>query len=243
MSTTSRWSAAHHRRPPRILRALLSRSTLRKLLLLLLLWFIIEAQLIYYRLARAEHEYAAHTSQELRLESLDNHIDVPQKPPRFFIASLHWNNERILRSNWNQQVLDLVDKLGRENVFISVYEGGSWDDSKGALRELDHKLEKKGVAKQITLDKATHADVMAATPEPGKGWVQMPDGEMRLRRIPYLSRLRNLSLKPLLDLAENGTTFDYVLFLGDVVFTVCFSYHTTTSTALSSNSVWCRSET
>ncbi|KAK4218612.1 glycosyltransferase [Rhypophila decipiens] len=208
------------RRPRRFFRQLLARSTLRKLLILLVLWFVVEAQLIYYRVARAEHEYRSHASVELQLESLENHINVPEKPPRFFLASLHWNNERILRSNWNQQVLDLVDKLGPDNVFVSVYEGGSWDDTKGALRELDAKLEKTGVAKQITLDKATHADVMAEQPEPGNGWVQMPDGETKLRRIPYLSRLRNLSLKPLLDMAENGTTFDYVLFLGDVVFTV-----------------------
>lgn len=223
---------SHGRRPPRFLRQLLTRSTLRKLLILLLLWLIVEAQLIYYRIARAEHEYRSHASVELQLESLDNHIDVPQKPPRFFLASLHWNNERILRSDWNQQVLDLVEKLGPENVFVSVYEGGSWDDSKGALKELDAKLEKTGVKKQITLDKATHADVIAAPPQPGKGWVQMPDGEMKLRRIPYLSRLRNLSLKPLLDLAENGTTFDYVIFLGDVVFTVYLSLQTKPGTAV-----------
>ena len=208
-------------RPPRILRQLLSRSNVRKLLVLLIVWFIVEAQLIYYRVARAEHEYESHASVELNLDSLDDHIKVPEKPPRFFLASLHWNNERILRSDWNKQVVDLVENLGPENVFVSVYEGGSWDDSKGALRELDHDLGKMGVAKQITLDKATHADVMASPPVPGQGWVKLPDGEMRLRRIPYLSRIRNLSLQPLLDMAENGTTFDYVLFLGDVVFTVC----------------------
>ncbi|KAM7191315.1 Cryptococcal mannosyltransferase 1 domain containing protein [Naviculisporaceae sp. PSN 640] len=213
-------ATSNGRRAPRFLRQLLSRSTLRKLFVLLLVWFVVEAQLIYYRIARAEHEYQAHASVDLQLESLENHIDEPQNPPRFFLASLHWNNERILRSDWNQQVLDLVEKLGPENVFVSVYEGGSWDDSKGALRELETKLEEKGVAKKIVLDKETHANAMAAQPQPGKGWVQMPDGDMKLRRIPYLSRLRNQSLKPLLDLAENGTTFDYVIFLGDVVFTV-----------------------
>ncbi|KAK3318959.1 cryptococcal mannosyltransferase 1-domain-containing protein [Apodospora peruviana] len=197
-----------HRTPRFIRRHLLSRSTLRKLVALFLIWTIVEAQLIYYRIARAEHEYEAHAV-------------LAKNPPRIYIASLHWNNERILRSNWNKQVVDLARAFGPDNVFVSVYESGSWDGSKGALRQLDHELGKLGVARQITLEKATHADEMAATPT-GSGWVNNPDDGTKklLRRIPFLSKLRNISLQPLRDLAENGTVFDHVLFLGDVVFTV-----------------------
>jgi hypothetical protein len=43
---------------------------------------------------------------------------------RIFIASIHWNNEAILRSAWNQALLDLVECLGSNNVFVSVYESG-----------------------------------------------------------------------------------------------------------------------
>ncbi|KAK1752194.1 cryptococcal mannosyltransferase 1-domain-containing protein [Echria macrotheca] len=192
---------------PRFLRR---SSTLRKLLVLVLLGTIIESQLVYYRVARAQHEFEA---QDTSL----------QKPTRVFIASLHWNNERILRTEWNDGVVDLVNTLGAENVFVSVYESGSWDDSKGALRELDKKLEALGVAKRIVLDDETHEDLLKSPPQ-DKGWIKVRSGELAgqtvPRRIPYLSRLRNLSLEPLLELAENGTTFDYVLFLGDVVFSV-----------------------
>jgi hypothetical protein len=59
---------------------------------------------------------------------------------------------------------------------------------------------------------------MAATP--GEGWVKTPKGDMELRRIPYLSRTRNMSLKPLEELAKQGIIFDKILFLNDVVFTV-----------------------
>ncbi|KAK0627597.1 cryptococcal mannosyltransferase 1-domain-containing protein [Immersiella caudata] len=195
---------------PRLLRQLLSRSTLRKLFVLLLVWSIVEAQLVYYRVARAQREF----------ETQDT---VLQKPTRVFIASLHWNNAGILRSDWNKGVVGLVDAFGAENVFVSVYESGSWDDSKEALRELDRDLEKTGVGKKIELDETTHEEMMKATPDK-EGWIEVRSGElagkMAPRRIPYLSRLRNLTLQPLLELAKNGTTFDYVLFLGDVVFSV-----------------------
>ncbi|KAL8948285.1 MAG: hypothetical protein Q9222_005520, partial [Ikaeria aurantiellina] len=118
--------------------------------------------------------------------------------------------------------LDLVSFLGPKNVYISILESGSWDDSKGALRELDAELEKLGIAKTIILDKTTHVDEISA--EPGSsGWISTPRGRYELRRIPYLSRLRNRSLEPLTRLAEdpeNPVVFDRILFLNDVVFTV-----------------------
>ncbi|KAK3687693.1 cryptococcal mannosyltransferase 1-domain-containing protein [Podospora appendiculata] len=189
----------------RFLRPLLSYSTLRKLLALVVVWSFVEAQLIRRHITRAEPPGSSS-------------IAPPLKPSRIYVASLHWNNEFILRSEWNKRVIDLVKDLGPANVFVSVYESGSWDDSKGALRDLGRELDQIGAPNQITLDTKTHADVMAAPPT-GPGYVEKPSGEKALRRIPYLSRLRNLSLQPLRDLAANGTTFDHVLFLGDVIFT------------------------
>ena len=146
------------------------------------------------------------------------------KPPnvqgqRIFIASIHWNNEYILRSNWNEAVVNLVKYFGPENVYISIHESGSYlDDTKGALRELDGQLEGLGVKRMITLDETTHADEMRKPI--GEGWIDTPRGRKELRRIPYLSRLRNISLRPLKELASEGIKFDKVLFLNDVVFTV-----------------------
>jgi hypothetical protein len=54
------------------------------------------------------------------------------------------------------------------------------------------------------------------------GWIDTPRGRKELRRIPYLSRLRNWTLQPLLELARQGEKFDKVLFLNDVVFSVCW---------------------
>jgi hypothetical protein len=155
------------------------------------------------------------------LRCLTGHITEPitRRTERVYIASIHWNNERILRSHWNDAVVALAKALGPENVFVAVFESGSWDDSKGALRELDIALEGHGIRRNITLSETTHLDEMSVV-DKGPGWIDTPRGRKELRRIPYLSRLRNWTLEPLQELARQGERFDKVLFLNDVVFTV-----------------------
>lgn len=116
-------------------------------------------------------------------------------------------------------MIALSKALGTENVFVSVQESGSWDDSKGALRLLDTELGGLGVSREIILDETTHIEEIGRPPA-GEGWIKTPRGKTELRRIPYLSRLRNLTLKPLYRLAEEGEMFDRVVFLNDVAFTV-----------------------
>jgi Cryptococcal mannosyltransferase 1 len=153
------------------------------------------------------------------LSSLDSSLAPQFGRQRIFVASTHWNNEAIIRSHWNAAILELVREIGIKSIYISIYESGSWDDSKGALRELDFELERLGVSKTIILDQTTHIDEIEKPPA-ASGWVDTPRGKKELRRIPYLSKLRNLSLKPLRDLEKSGQKFDYVLFLSDVVFKV-----------------------
>lgn len=138
---------------------------------------------------------------------------------KIFLSSTHWNNEAIIRSHWNSAVLELVKRIGVENVYISVYESGSWDDSKGALTLLDRGLAALGARRTIVLDQTTHAEEIARPPAES-GWIDTPRAKRELRRIPYLADLRNLSLKPLERLQASGMKFDKILFLNDVVFTV-----------------------
>jgi hypothetical protein len=139
---------------------------------------------------------------------------------RIFISSTHWNNEAVLRSHWNSAVISLVKALGRDHVYVSVTESGSWDDTKGALRGLDADLAALNINRTIVLSETTHADEISQPPGP-TGWIDTPRGKKELRRIPFLSRQRNESLKPLADLEEMyGMRFDKILFLNDVIFTV-----------------------
>lgn len=146
---------------------------------------------------------------------------------RIFIASMHWNNERIIRSHWSAAVLDLVRYFGADNVYISIVESGSWDDTKGALRELDQELGRLGVERSIEIYDKTHEDEIERVPEADEsGWILTSRGRKELRRIPYLADIRNRVMDKLGQLAEgtNGKGkrfFDKVLWVNDVVFTVC----------------------
>ncbi|KAJ5947846.1 CAZyme family GT69 [Penicillium verhagenii] len=184
------------------LRRRIRRSRLLRIFLFVFFaWNLIELYVIIQRISEVDLIYR----------------DQPRRKERIYIAGVNWNNEPILRSHWNQALLNLAWKLGPDNIYVSIYESGSYDNTKGALMELDLELERLQVPRTIILSPVTHEDEMAATP--GEGWVQTPKGDMELRRIPYLSRTRNMSLKPLEELAKQGVTFDKILFLNDVVFT------------------------
>jgi hypothetical protein len=120
--------------------------------------------------------------------------------------------------NWSNALVQLVTDLGPENVYVTILEGGSYDGTKDALSELDKKLGRLGVRRSITMEDETHADLIAQPP--GKeGWVTTRKGTKEFRRIPFLANIRNRTLRPLQELYDAGEHFDYVLFLGDVVFT------------------------
>ncbi|KAJ1707907.1 hypothetical protein AFCA_009020 [Aspergillus flavus] len=157
-----------------------------------IVWTVLEALFIQHRVSTVDR--------------------IPPTPPRqferIFIASTHWNNA----------VIQLAKTWGPENIFVSIFESGSWDDSKGALRDLDLELDRLGVRRNLTLSEIAHQDEISRPPS--EGWIDTPRGRKELRRIHYLARLRNQTLRPLEDLARNGIVFDKVLFLNDVVFTV-----------------------
>jgi len=139
---------------------------------------------------------------------------------RILIASMHWNNEPILRSHWNDAVLDLVKHFGPTNVFVAVLESGSWDNSKGALRELESHLASLDVARSIVLEDTSHVDEVSRTPLTNEtGWILTSRGRKELRRITYLANIRNRVMEEMHRHSNStGTRFDKVLWLNDVVF-------------------------
>jgi hypothetical protein len=93
----------------------------------------------------------------------------PSNHERVFITSIHWNNEKNLRSHWNKAVVDLVKYLRPANVFVAILESGSWDDSEGALRELDAQLAQMDVPRSIMLEDITHNDEICQTGQVAHG--------------------------------------------------------------------------
>lgn len=194
---------------PRTLRRVMVRYRILRFLLIIFIAFnLVELHLILRRISETDIIYR----------------EQPHRQERVYIASVNWNNELILRSHWSQALVELAWKLGPENVYISIYESGSYDNTKGALMDLDVELDRLRIPRNITMSPVTHEDEMAAPPG-GDGWIVTPRGKKELRRIPYLSRMRNLSLEPLHELNKLGIRFDKILFLNDVVFTVRFHIH------------------
>ena len=151
----------------RSLRRLCRFSSLRVLLTLFLIWAIFDV---------LQKRFWLPTPITERERTL-------QGQPKIFVASIHWNTEAILRQSWNNAVIDLAKAVGPDNIFISIYESGSFDDSKGALRELGRALDVLGVAHNITLSETTHLNEISQKPE-GTGWIRTPRGRDELRRIP-----------------------------------------------------------
>ncbi|KAJ1331099.1 Cryptococcal mannosyltransferase 1 [Microdochium nivale] len=158
---------------------------------------------------------------------------APRANTTVFIASVHRNNEAVLLEGWNEALLSLIDYLGADNVFVSIVEGGSQDKTKDVLRDLQARLDDRGVPNKVELGMTVWQQIEEINNRPAPdaprkpGWIWWEEGKRwDLRRIPYLSRVRNQALEPLLSLdqpasdssSSSGKRYDKVLWLNDVVF-------------------------
>lgn len=189
-----------------------SRRWRRSFYRVIILAFVILFTLDIFRIAFPGHDGHRET---LSLSATSNR-------PSIFIASIHWNNEEIIRSHWSKALLDFISKYGAENVYVSILEGGSWDGTKGALRELDIQLRDAGVERNVELQDVSHEAMIKQGPGPeGSGWIQTSREKKEFRRIPYLAGLRNTVMEHMKEVGkreENPRRFDRVLWLNDVVF-------------------------
>lgn len=104
-------------------------------------------------------------------------------------------------------------------VYVSIYESGSVDGTKAAPSELRESLKAFKIDHKVKLDEETHITAIAKTLASPHGWLRTLYGK-EMRRIVYLADVHDQALKPLHNLNQAGVTFDKVLFLNDVVFSV-----------------------
>ncbi|KAL4780029.1 cryptococcal mannosyltransferase 1-domain-containing protein [Aspergillus varians] len=121
----------------------------------------------------------------------------------FIASSLYDPSGEIARGHWGSSILQLIDLLGEDNVFLSIYENDSGDEGKAALERLDGQIpcNKSIVYEHLDLDELPK--------------VTIPGGAERVKRITYLAETRNRALRPL---DEPATRFDKLLYLNDVAF-------------------------
>ncbi|MCJ1370880.1 hypothetical protein MMC20_002094 [Loxospora ochrophaea] len=123
----------------------------------------------------------------------------------FIAASIYDEGGKLANGAWGQALLDLVDLLGDDNVFLSIYESDSGLEAKDALHTFEAKL---SCNHKLHFDQAIPLDELPK--------ITLPDGAERVKRIAYLAEVRNRALLPL-DQPAN-VTYDKLLFLNDVVF-------------------------
>ncbi|KAJ2719595.1 hypothetical protein GGI07_005122 [Coemansia sp. Benny D115] len=120
--------------------------------------------------------------------------NLTQDVGRIFVA-VNLHNSRHILPNMAMQILELADVLGHQNLYISVYENGSTDQTKDILGAFGHVLQAMGI---------THSVVTADKPLGGSR-----------HRIEYMAELRNQALAPFY---TNKGEYDKVLFLNDIFF-------------------------
>ncbi|KAE9367434.1 glycosyltransferase family 69 protein [Stipitochalara longipes BDJ] len=132
---------------------------------------------------------------------------VNEKETVFIAANII--DEDLVRGAWGQTIVELVQAIGVERTFVSIY-GGPTD----ALAELDERLEGIGLQKgnrRVVSEERVPVDVDAI------GKTKLPSGSERVERISFLAEVRNMALRPL---ESSKGKWDKVLFINDVFFDV-----------------------
>ncbi|PTB44256.1 uncharacterized protein TrAFT101_002817 [Trichoderma asperellum] len=120
----------------------------------------------------------------------------------YFIAASFWNNEDILDS-WTKQALELIDSLGRPNVYVSLTENDSDDNTASKLLHFGRELTRRNITHSVNIT----TDLRGYPPE--NPWHSIK------HRMGYMANLRNGALEPLERLNRR---FANVIILNDIVF-------------------------
>ncbi|KAL9598966.1 MAG: hypothetical protein Q9219_004149 [cf. Caloplaca sp. 3 TL-2023] len=139
------------------------------------------------------------------LTSKDNGRGNPGNEKIFIAASIYDQNGKLAGGAWGKALLNLIDLLGNQNVFLSIYENDAGEKAKEALFGLKDRVR---CSSEIIFDRHVSLESISS--------VVLPDGSERTKRIAYLAEIRNRALRPLDEPLEFN--YDKLLYLNDVVF-------------------------
>ncbi|TKY85307.1 hypothetical protein EX895_005469 [Sporisorium graminicola] len=125
--------------------------------------------------------------------------DLTTSNETVFLAANLYNSEHLFPA-FSDSLLELVDHLGNDKVYISIYESNSQDSTKQLLSSLQHDLELRGIQNSI----------------------RMLDNNRRqdMDRIERLAIIRNEALNPIQAGVHglHGRTFSKLIWLNDIFF-------------------------
>ena len=156
--------------------------------------------------------FPSYTILPRHYEVLKQQVETTTRPGRgnpahqkvFIATSLFDPGGKLAGGPWADNVLRLIDLLGPDNTFLSIYENDAGQEAQAALSRLEQR-----VLCNHSLVFQEHLGLE------GLPSVTVPDGTTRVKRITYLAEVRNKALQPL-DSAEE--VFDKILYLNDVFF-------------------------
>jgi hypothetical protein len=120
----------------------------------------------------------------------------------YYISATFWNNEDMLDA-WTVETLRLIDVLGRHNVYISMAENDSFDDTVTKLLRFSDILTERNVMHNLNITTGLREEPLQ---DP---WRSVS------HRMGYMTNLRNGGLELLGRLHRR---FDNVVLLNDVVY-------------------------
>ncbi|KAK9374263.1 cryptococcal mannosyltransferase 1-domain-containing protein [Lipomyces chichibuensis] len=124
----------------------------------------------------------------------------------YFIAANFYNNDDILPS-WIAEIVKLIDVLGSDNIYVSLAENDSQDNTASSLLQFSQYLHHKGVQYSLNITSGLR-------PLPiHDPWVDTQT------RISYMTTVRNIALAPLEEVSSTslGDRMKHVIFLNDVI--------------------------
>ena len=139
------------------------------------------------------------------LQSTENGRVNPNNEKVFIAASIYDKGGNLVDGAWGKAVLGLVELLGPENVFLSIYENDSGAEAHAAFKLFEDKVQCQH--KLVSEERLPIEELPKVT---------LPDGSHRVKRIAYLAEVRNRALRPLDE--PSNTKYDRLLFLNDVIF-------------------------
>ncbi|KAK2877092.1 hypothetical protein FQN49_001432 [Arthroderma sp. PD_2] len=129
----------------------------------------------------------------------------PRNEKVFITANIYDPDGSLAQSQWGKNIFQLIDLLGPENTYLSIYENDMTDKARDALNKMaeqtpcNHSL--------VTEEHLDTTNLLHIT---------LPDGSRRLKRISFLAELRNRALQPINE--PNMMKFDKILYVNDIFF-------------------------
>ena len=127
-----------------------------------------------------------------------NKKDLISKDQKYYITANLFNNELIIK-DWLIQIKLLINYLGTQNIYVSIFENGDSNDT--TIEELNNfriYLNNLNIPNKITTHKVTQ-----------KG---------KKERIVYLAELRNYALEFLYEIPNLNFSNTKILFFNDIIF-------------------------